>query len=169
MASHAHITRIILATAATAALSATAACGSSQAGTAEPSAATDVAVTAQAATTVDDMRTALHDTASNSEPLETVDPTPAAHTIHNEADADYGAGNYRLTVLCMGQGTLEVKWELGDTGQESDAIGCTPDITTRHYGIQLEQPATGSQIELVPQTDTDATMAYRLDRVTDAD
>ncbi|KFI56838.1 hypothetical protein [Bifidobacterium cuniculi] len=97
MTHQAHTLRIVVSALSATLLATTAACGTSQGNTAAPS----VSETAMQITmSADDMRTALHDETNGANPLELLEPTPAVHTVHNQSDAEYEPGTYRLMVQC---------------------------------------------------------------------
>lgn len=77
-------------------------------------------------------------------------------------DSPWDAGNYQLTVYCMGTGTLDVSFAIGGHHAER-TMPCADDIRQESLSVQTEGASEG-QISITPSEDSESAIAYWIDQ-----
>lgn len=73
-------------------------------------------------------------------------------------NSTWDAGDYQLTVYCMGTGTLDVSFSIGETHEER-SMTCSKDIAQESLNVRTEGADKG-QVGITPSEDSKCEIAY---------
>ena len=96
----------------------------------------------------------------NARPSYQTDETGKRKTmaILDTDSSPWDAGTYQLTVYCMGSGTLNASFSIGEQ-YEDCTVSCTDDIAQETLTIRTEGASEG-QVSIVPSEDSVSEIAY---------
>lgn len=84
--------------------------------------------------------------------------------IRDEGQDQWEAGNYRLVVYCVGNGTIFAHFRLGEVSKIAELPPCSPSITTGGVDINLTANARNSAVLIIPAGEAQAAIAYQIQR-----
>ena len=87
-------------------------------------------------------------------------------TIRDQTRTPRDAGRYRLTVVCVGSGSLTVRFSIDDEATEGSLPQCSPNAA--YYAGELTVPGAADAatvVQIVPAPGTVAGIGYRIDLV----
>lgn len=84
--------------------------------------------------------------------------------IRDEDKSKWEKGTYRFQVFCIGQGTLNASFTVGDrTASISDMV-CSEGVTSENVTLSIDE-ATNSVVSIEPSDDAKSEIAYRIDKL----
>jgi hypothetical protein len=81
-------------------------------------------------------------------------------TIHDVDDSSWQGGMYALQIYCMGTGSWDVRFSIGNDAKETRA-SCSPDIVITPLSLTTKG-ASRSEITIIPSNDAASEIAYRV-------
>lgn len=85
--------------------------------------------------------------------------------IRDEGANVWAKGNYRLVIYCAGTGTLYAYFELGGESEIQELLPCAPTVSTGTVDLALPNDASASKVMIIPAGETEAAVAYQIQRV----
>lgn len=85
-------------------------------------------------------------------------------TIHDVDESHKTAGMYQLQVFCLGEGTLDIDFSIGDASR-NDTLRCIgDDIAVANMPIEMADSDI-MEVTIRPSETSDCQIAYRVDRI----
>lgn len=84
--------------------------------------------------------------------------------IRDEDQSKWEKGIYRFQVFCIGQGTLNASFTVGNqTASISDMV-CSDGVTTENVALSVDE-ANNSVVSIEPSDDAKSEIAYRIEKL----
>jgi hypothetical protein len=85
-------------------------------------------------------------------------------TIRDEDHSEWKAGLYQLSTYCMGTGTLDISFSIGEDSRNGQ-MECSPEIGILGITIETKGADIGTVI-ITPSSNSKSEIAYRIDMLT---
>lgn len=82
--------------------------------------------------------------------------------LHGANAKQWGPGDYRLVVHCIGTGTLTVELQIGEYLTWTTLPACSASPSPGIMGLTLPRRGTGMSVTITPSLDTRAAVAYQV-------
>lgn len=82
--------------------------------------------------------------------------------IHDEDEARWQAGSYRLVVRCAGAGRLVAFIGIGGNARIKELAPCTPTVSVDYVNIAVPRTAAKGEVVITPVGDTRAAVVYQI-------
>lgn len=84
--------------------------------------------------------------------------------IREEDQSKWEKGTYRFQVFCIGQGTLNASFTVGDQTASIADMVCSDGVTSENVTLSIDE-ATNSVVSIEPSDDAKSEIAYRIDKL----
>ncbi|MEV5691409.1 hypothetical protein [Micromonospora globbae] len=88
-----------------------------------------------------------------------------AMVIRDEGRDEWEAGNYRLVVYCVGEGTVFAHFRIGGESGITELPPCSPTVTTGTVDLHLAADAKNSSVLIIPAGNAQAAVAYQIQKM----
>ena len=84
--------------------------------------------------------------------------------IREEDQSKWEKGTYRFQVFCIGQGTLNASFTVGDQTESISDMVCSDGVTSENVTLSIDE-ANNSVVSIEPSDDAKSEIAYRIDKL----
>lgn len=84
--------------------------------------------------------------------------------IREEDQSKWEKGTYRFQVFCIGQGTLNASFTVGDQTASIADMVCSEGVTSENVTLSIDE-ANNAVVSIEPSDDAKSEIAYRIDKL----